>query len=107
MSFIAIDLGTSFIKGAVLDLDHLRLSHIQRAPFPDPLPGLPPLHKEFSPQAVLAAARQVFQALLPFAGDCEGLVMCSQMHGRTPFQPDHLAGPACAGAAPFGQRHLF
>ena len=81
MSFIAIDLGTSFIKGAVLDLDNLRLSHIQRTPFPDPLPGLPPLHKEFSPQAVLAAAQQVFQALLPFAADCEGLVMCSQMHG--------------------------
>jgi sugar (pentulose or hexulose) kinase len=81
MSFIGIDLGTSFIKGAVLDLDGLRLRHIQRVPFPDALPGLPPLYREFAPQQVLAAARDLFQALLPYAMDCEGLVMCSQMHG--------------------------
>ncbi len=81
MSFIGIDLGTSFIKGAVLDLDGLRLRHIQRVPFPEALPGLPPLYHEFDPRQVLAAAGDLFQALLPFAEDCEGLVMCSQMHG--------------------------
>ncbi len=55
MSFIALDLGTSFIKGAVLDLDALRLDHIQRAPFPDPLPNLPPLFCEIDPRAVGSA----------------------------------------------------
>jgi sugar (pentulose or hexulose) kinase len=81
MSFIGIDLGTSFIKGAVLDLDGLHLQHIQRVPFPDALPGLPPLYREFDPRQVLSAVRDLLDGLLPYAGDCEGLVMCSQMHG--------------------------
>ena len=53
MSFIGIDIGTSFIKGAVLNTDALSISHIRRIPFPDPLPGLPPLYKEYDPHTVL------------------------------------------------------
>jgi sugar (pentulose or hexulose) kinase len=79
--FIGIDLGTSFIKGAVLDADRLSLSHIQRVPFPDPLPGLSRLYWEYDPLAILAAVRRLLSGLLLAAGDCEGIVMCSQMHG--------------------------
>ena len=81
MSFIAVDLGTSFIKGAVLDLDARRIDHIRRIPFPEPIPGLPTLYREYDPDAILAAARALLDQLAPFAGNCEGLVMCSQMHG--------------------------
>jgi len=81
MPFIGIDLGTSFIKGAVLDLDALRLRHIHRVPFPPSLPGLPPLHYEVDPREVLAAVRRLLSHLLPYAEPCEGIVMCSQMHG--------------------------
>jgi len=34
MSFIGIDLGTSFIKVAVLNTESRRLEHIRRTPFP-------------------------------------------------------------------------
>jgi len=81
MSFIGIDLGTSFIKGAVLDLDTFRLRQIQRVPFPDPIPGLPALYREFDPGKVLQAVRSLLVALLQDACECEGVVMCSQMHG--------------------------
>ncbi len=81
MTLIGIDIGTSFIKGAVLDLEHLRIEHVQRLPFPAPLPGLPPLYREYDPQAVLKAVRSLLEGLLAAAGDCEGLVLCSQMHG--------------------------
>jgi sugar (pentulose or hexulose) kinase len=81
MTLIGIDIGTSFIKGAVLDLDRLQLQNIQRLPFPDPLPGLPPLFREYDPQAVLEAVSRLLKHILAEAGDCEGLVMCSQMHG--------------------------
>ena len=81
MTLIGIDIGTSFIKGAVLDLERLRLQHIQRVPFPEPLPGLPPLFREYDPQAVLDAVSYLLKDLLAEAGECEGLVMCSQMHG--------------------------
>lgn len=81
MSFIGIDIGTSFIKGALLDLDALSMSHIRRVPFPEPLTGLPPLYREYDPDAVLAAVRQLLADLRREAAGCEGLVMCSQMHG--------------------------
>jgi len=81
MSFVGIDIGTSFIKGAVLHADALSMSHIRRVPFPEPLPGLPPLYREFDPHAVLSAVQHLLADLLPHAADCEGIVMCSQMHG--------------------------
>ncbi len=79
--FLALDLGTSFIKGAVLDLDALRLRAIHRLPFPDPLPDLPPLHCEIDPDAVLAATSQLIDTLLAHAPEPAGLVMTSQMQG--------------------------
>lgn len=88
MSLIALDLGTSFIKGAVLDLDTLRLVDVHRIPFPDPLPGLPPLYREFAPQRVLDSVRVLLNDLATFAPDCEGLVMCTQMHGIVWTTPD-------------------
>ena len=80
MTLLAIDLGTSYIKGAVLDLDALRLAQIRRAPFPAALPGLPPLHHEVDPHTVVAAVRELIAALLPHAPDCAGVVMATQMH---------------------------
>ena len=80
-SFIGLDLGTSFIKGAVLEIDRPALRHITRVPFPDPVAGLPPLSYEVDPQAVVAATQSLLQELLAQAPDCAGIVMCSQMHG--------------------------
>lgn len=84
MAFIAIDLGTSFIKGAILNLDTATIRHAHREPFPAALPGLPPLYKEVAPEAVLAAVDSLLAALIPCAdaeGGLEGIVMCTQMHG--------------------------
>lgn len=78
---IGIDIGTSFIKGAVLDADWLTLNHIRREPFPGPLPGRSRLYWEYDPQAILAAVRRLLDGLLAEVGACEGIVMCSQMHG--------------------------
>ncbi len=81
MNFIALDLGTSFIKGAIIDVDAGRSGHIRRVPFPDPIPGLPPLVCEIDPFAILAATRELIAALAPHAPDCQGIVMCGQMQG--------------------------
>lgn len=80
MTFLGIDLGTTFIKGAVLDLEQLRLDHIQRVPFPAPLTDLPAKHYEVSPEAVVAAFQEAIQALLPYAPACQGIVLSTQMH---------------------------
>lgn len=81
MSFLGIDLGTSFIKGAVLNLMAQRLEHVQRMPFPDPLVGESPLQCEYDPQAIVTAVRTLLGKLAAHAPDCNGVVMCSQMHG--------------------------
>ena len=81
MSFIGIDLGTTFIKGAVLHLDSRRLEQVRRAPFPPPLANANPLLCEVDPAAILTAVRALVAELAPHAPDCDGIVMCSQMHG--------------------------
>lgn len=88
MSFVAIDLGTSFIKGGVLDLDEMRLDHVRRAPMPEPVPGLPRLCYELDPREVVAAVRGLLLQLLAQAPDCRGIVMCSQMHGLVLMDAD-------------------
>lgn len=80
-TFIALDLGTSFIKGAVINLEHWRLGALQRRPFPEPLPGLPSLFCEIDPVQIVAAVREIIERLLPEAPQCAGIVMCGQMGG--------------------------
>lgn len=81
MSFIGIDLGTSFIKGAVLNLEARELHHVRRTPFPPQFENTAPLACEFDPKEILAAVRRLIADLAPHAPDCEGIAMCSQMHG--------------------------
>jgi sugar (pentulose or hexulose) kinase len=80
-TFIGIDLGTTFLKGAVLDLDAVELTATTRNPFPDFVHGLPASRREVDSYAVVGAVRVLIRQLLPQAGDCQGIVMCTQMHG--------------------------
>jgi sugar (pentulose or hexulose) kinase len=81
VSFLGIDLGTSFIKGAVLDLDARRIRHVHRIPFPDPLPNPNALLCEYDPDEVVKVTENFIKELSTFAPDCSGIVMCTQMHG--------------------------
>ena len=81
MSFIGIDLGTTFIKGAILDLETRQLHHVRRTPFPSQLENTAPLACEFDPDEILTAVRTLLAELAPYAPACEGVVMCAQMHG--------------------------
>ncbi|HEY1785282.1 MAG TPA: FGGY family carbohydrate kinase [Pirellulales bacterium] len=81
MALIGIDLGTSFLKGAILNTETLRPEHVEREPFPDPLPGLPPVFREYDVRAILAAVRALIERLAPRATPCEGILFSTQMHG--------------------------
>ena len=78
---IGLDLGSSFIKGAVLDLDALAIRHVERVPFPGPIGGLDPGFREFDPTRVVDATRALLERLLQYAPDAAGIVMCGQLHG--------------------------
>ena len=81
MKFIGVDIGTSFIKGAVLNLETQQLEEIRRQPFPDPVAGLPSRHFEVDPQQLVQQVRIVVEELHAAAETCAGLLLCSQMHG--------------------------
>ena len=82
MAFIGIDIGSSFIKGSLLDLDRKVLTHVRRVSFPPPLQGLPPGHREVDPRHVVDAVRSLIDGLTVAPAEAvDGVVMCSQMHG--------------------------
>lgn len=81
MSFIGIDVGTSFIKGAVLDLEAFRLDHVRRLPFPNRVQLENTLLSEYNPEDVSTAVCGLIGHLLHSTPLCEGIIMCSQMHG--------------------------
>ena len=91
MRYIGIDLGTSFIKGAVLDLDGFCVGGAKRIPAPSPLAGLPPLRTELSPESFVAATRRIIEELLGEAPDCRGVLMCGQMGGLVLVSPQGRA----------------
>jgi sugar (pentulose or hexulose) kinase len=79
--FLGVDLGTTFMKGAVLDLDRKAIAHIVRLATPGSIPGLPATRHELDPAAILATVCELLRELIHEAPDAAGLVMCSQMHG--------------------------
>jgi sugar (pentulose or hexulose) kinase len=81
VALIGIDLGTSFLKGAILNTETLRPEHVEREPFPEPLPGLPPVFREYDVEPILASVRALIARLAPLATPCEGILFSTQMHG--------------------------
>jgi sugar (pentulose or hexulose) kinase len=81
MKCLAIDIGSTSIKGAVLDVAQQGVSHITSRPFPGRLPGLPAGYFEVDPREIETTARDVLAALATLAPDVERLYVAGQMGG--------------------------
>lgn len=81
MRFIGIDIGSTSIKGAVLNSESGQVEHIAREPFPNPVTGLPSGFHEVDPIAVTQRTHAVIQGLLKHAPDAGSVRFCSQMGG--------------------------
>jgi xylulokinase len=77
--FIGIDVGSSFLKAAVMDVDRAELIRTARVPFPEFLPDLPTTHREVDPRAVMTAVEKLLRSLQQT--DAAGILLCGQMHG--------------------------
>jgi sugar (pentulose or hexulose) kinase len=97
LAFIGIDLGTSFIKAAVLDLESYQLQHVQRIPFPEPIARLEPFKCEFDPNHVVTAVSDLIRQLANFPVAFEGLVMCTQMSCMVLMDDQGKARSNCIG----------
>ena len=80
MNFLGLDIGSSSIKGAVLNLDTMFVGATVRRACPERLPG-PALHFEIDAAAMVAAVASVIDELVEKVEDIEGIVSCSQMAG--------------------------
>ena len=78
---LGIDLGSSTIKGCVLDLDRDALGPIRQVPFPEPLTGLPAMHHEVDPEAVVRLVRELLVELCDEAPPATHVLFSSQMGG--------------------------
>jgi len=81
MRCIGLDIGSSSIKGGILDLETGQVAHTERAAFPEPVAGLPAGFHEIPAAAVAQAARALLDRLLHRAPDARQLRVSSQMGG--------------------------
>lgn len=91
MQCIGLDIGSSTIKGAVLDLESGTVHSITREPFPEPAPGLPAGWFEVDPHEVVARTRSVISQLLTRAPEAKSLFLCGQMGGVVLVDASHRA----------------
>lgn len=86
-NYIGIDLGTSFIKGSVIDVSRMAIGSVHRLRPPDVLPNANPLIHELDPDEILKITRQLIAELLTEADDCHGILISGQMGGLVLSSP--------------------
>jgi sugar (pentulose or hexulose) kinase len=78
---VGVDIGSTSIKGALLDLDSGTITDIVREPFPDPVAGLPTHHFEVDPQQVVDRVTRVIRSLIDTAPEATAVMFSGQMGG--------------------------
>lgn len=91
---LGIDIGSSSIKGGVLDLEAGVVREIRSRPFPAPRVGLPSSWFEVDLEAIHTATREVLDELARSAPSASRLWTCCQMGGLVLTDADgHGIGP--------------
>jgi xylulokinase len=80
MRFLGLDIGASFVKGAILDVQYGRVLDVRHEPFPEFAVGLPTAHREIDPARVMSVVHAVVDPLVDRHAP-DGLLCCGQMHG--------------------------
>lgn len=81
LSTIALNVGSTSIKGAVLDLETGQLLSKAERPFPDPIGNLPVGHMEFDPKVIVSRVLEVIDELSGQLSQRCWLWICGQMGG--------------------------
>lgn len=81
MHYVAVDVGTSFIKGAIVDVEAIEIRNVIRLSSPSRLESSEPVRHELDPLALCETVREVINQLLALTPDCQGILMCGQMGG--------------------------
>ena len=88
MQFVGIDIGSSSIKGTLLDSDRLLVGAVRQVPFVEAIADLPPGHFEVDPLQVVERVERLLAELLHEAPRCDGVLVCGQMGGVVLATPE-------------------
>ncbi|MCC8191187.1 MAG: hypothetical protein LIP77_11240, partial [Planctomycetes bacterium] len=112
MKYLAIDIGSSFGKCAVLDLQKCRLAASEKRPTPDRLPAANPRHFENDAAAFVNLVAELTEKYTARFADIQGLLLSTQMHGfvyAVPGRPPTYTSwqdLRCLDAGPDGESYL-
>lgn len=81
MKFLAVDVGTSFFKGAIVCAESYSIEDTIRRPSPEPLAKSDPLHHEHDASAIVNTVRGILEELSQRAAGCAGVLITGQMGG--------------------------
>lgn len=81
MEYIALDIGTSFTKGAIVNVEELNIRSLSRRPSPSRIASDNPLYHELDPDGVVAGTKEIIQELSTESPNCSGILMTGQMGG--------------------------
>jgi sugar (pentulose or hexulose) kinase len=81
MNYLAFDVGSTMIKRAVINVEHLTVAHITRVPFPEPVAGLPSGSFAVGPSLIVVAVQNLIRTLMFHMPAPDGLLVFSQMGG--------------------------
>lgn len=80
MLFAALDIGSTFIKSAVLDTSRIRIYGFEQIATPHNTASRP-TRCEIDGEALFAAVKRTLLQLLDRQPDVKGILLCTQMHG--------------------------
>ncbi len=81
MKCLGIDIGTSSVKGAVLDLENSAVGEVIKEDFPAPLSGLPTGYFEVEPSRIQEVVENLLVRLLDLAPEVSSVHWTGQMGG--------------------------
>lgn len=81
MICLGLDIGSTTVKGAVLDIEHSAVRSVVQQPFPAPLTGLPAGHFEVNPRAIESVVEGMLSRLVLEAPAAQAVFCSGQMGG--------------------------
>lgn len=88
MNFIAVDIGSTFIKAALYDLTYNNVIYTRKYNTPDKLTSDDPNVFEVDAAEIVALIKDIIEKCLQMSGEISGILFSTQQHGCVLRHPD-------------------
>ena len=87
MNFIAVDIGSTFIKAAIYDLTGNQVVFTQKCPTPAKAESPDPHRFEVSAEEIVSVVRGIIEKCMSVSGNIAGILFSTQQHGCVLHHP--------------------